>query len=231
MAAIPSSSLTARFREALAACERGAPCETPAFPTTNPQVIPSIPPTVQQQQPFADVGTVRKSVSFSGHPVVIQDNVVASPEPNKSTSWIRTVAIIVGIALLAIGGLYARKHYIAPFIAKLRQKKPEDSSSPMPCSGGVGLPAFARGKVRFVDQVPAAAGSTNLLKRSPNAAAAVHQRLAGGRRRRAPPPPPPEELYPSEEEDDSMRRPPLFRKGSPSAVVGDEEDDPNFEEL
>lgn len=170
-------------------------------------------------------------MSFSGPPVVIQDNVVASPDPNKSTSWIRTVAIIVGIALLAIGGLYARKHYIAPFIAKLRQKKPEDPSSPTPCSGGVGLPAFARGK--FVDQVPAATGaygSTNLLKRSPNVAAAVHQRLASGRRRRAPPPPPPEELSPSEE-DDSMRRPPLFRKGSPSAVVGDEEDDPNFEEL
>lgn len=50
-------------------------------------------------------------------PTIVVD---PSAEPPTWQKWLKTIGLLLGIAILVLGGLYARKRFLVPILAKLK---------------------------------------------------------------------------------------------------------------
>jgi hypothetical protein len=208
MAARLPASLAGRFQEALDACEIAGKCDTPAV------VVPAaeLPRRVVHFDPAPPPALVADPATTGG-------GVFAWLAGKKG--WVGVVVGLVGVALLAAGAMYVRKHFIRPMLfgSKGQQETQGAPGAPAGPTSAVPpppvIPAFARRRVRFKDAQTAAPAApqppavpARKPKKSQRAPLAVPQ-----------PPLPSQESEPDLEEDPSRGR------------HSSQEEDPGYEPL
>lgn len=132
-------TLAERFRSALDACDqayaRGD--ATPVVTEARPRLEPSHPPPPLPTAPLLQQANCQQASSATA--------LVAPPPPTQSGSTLRTIAIVAGVIVLAIGAWFVRKRLVEPMFYGRRGAAPEREDAPPPLAAPQGGKSASKG--------------------------------------------------------------------------------------
>jgi hypothetical protein len=148
-------SLAGRFQEALDACEGAGRCETPAqlmapellrktvrFDVPQPGITaPEVLP-VAATAPLDSVAVIPPATGGGVFPWLA-----------GKKGWVGAAVGLVVVALLAAAAMYVRKHWVRPLLFGGDKPKPPEQGPMTSLPPPPVIPAFARRRVRFKEQV------------------------------------------------------------------------------